>query len=128
MRNPIFICICFCCFSILKTFGQVADFLIPNSTCLNEGIQITDGSTDIISYEWDFCLDGLSSDPISSDLTLSGVSNGYGVELVKDGETWYGFVLGKSDSSITRLDFGDSPLNPPTQVNLGNPGSILAKN
>lgn len=37
---------------------------------------------------------------------------------------WYGFVVNEDDNTLTRLDFGNSLLNTPTGINLGNTGAL----
>lgn len=38
---------------------------------------------------------------------------------------WYGFIANRNSNSLTRLDFGNSLVNTPTAVNIGNPGGLL---
>lgn len=55
-----------------------------------------------------------------------------GIYAITKNNNWYAFVSNagsgfdnSSNASITRLDFGNSLLNTPTAVNLGNPGNTL---
>jgi gliding motility-associated-like protein len=56
-----------------------------------------------------------------------------GIYAISQNGTWYAFisnngngVSNSADASITRLNFGNSLLNTPTGVNLGNPGNLLS--
>ncbi|SFM77002.1 gliding motility-associated C-terminal domain-containing protein [Chitinophaga sp. YR627] len=48
-----------------------------------------------------------------------------GMFLINVSGNWFMFVTNGEGQTITRLDFGNSMLNTPTAVNLGNPGGIL---
>lgn len=52
-----------------------------------------------------------------------------GIYAIKDNQNWHVFITNEgennSNPSITRLDFGNSLLNTPAAVNLGNPESSL---
>jgi gliding motility-associated-like protein len=48
-----------------------------------------------------------------------------GIYAAKNNGNWYVFVTNSNSNTITRLDFGNSLLNTPTAVNLGNPGNTL---
>jgi gliding motility-associated-like protein len=48
-----------------------------------------------------------------------------GIYIISDNGLWYGFVSNRDNSSITRLNFGNSLLNSPTATNLGNPNNTL---
>lgn len=48
-----------------------------------------------------------------------------GVHAVKDNSAWHVFVTNASNSTLSRLDFGNSLLNTPTGVNLGNIGGVF---
>lgn len=63
---------------------------------------------------------------------IGGLNYPTGIYAVKKDDTWYAFVsnagdggANSSNSSLTRLDFGNSLLNQPTGINLGNPGNTL---
>jgi gliding motility-associated-like protein len=49
-----------------------------------------------------------------------------GIQIKKEGNNWYGFVVGGlgNASRIVRLEFGNSLLNNPTALNLGNIGNL----
>jgi hypothetical protein len=50
-----------------------------------------------------------------------------GIYAINDNGFWRVFITNSNTSSITRLDFGNSLLNTPTAVDIGNPGNLLNK-
>ncbi|MGA2823651.1 MAG: hypothetical protein ABSE72_09010, partial [Bacteroidales bacterium] len=61
-----------------------------------------------------------SHDPISwTNLGTFGLLSNYieGIQVKKDNGNWYGFVC--NNTTIVRLDFGTSPANTPTAVDIG---------
>jgi gliding motility-associated-like protein len=50
-----------------------------------------------------------------------------GIHAMKQNGNWHVFVTNaQGNASIVRLDFGNSLLNSPVAVNLGNPGNVLS--
>jgi len=59
---------------------------------------------------------------------LGGLSYPTGINAIKDNGNWHVFITNDLvNSFLVRLDFGNSLLNTPTAVNLGNPGNVLVK-
>jgi gliding motility-associated-like protein len=48
-----------------------------------------------------------------------------GLGVINNAGTWHLFIANNDNNTITRLDFGNSLLNTPTGVNIGNPGNNL---
>lgn len=44
---------------------------------------------------------------------------------LKDNGNWHIFITNAGSNSLERLDFGNSLLNTPTPVNIGNPGNVI---
>jgi gliding motility-associated-like protein len=64
-----------------------------------------------------------SNTPSAVNLGNIGNLNGpTGIYAIKDNGNWYAFVTNANSSTLTRLNFGNSLLNTPTGVNLGNIG------
>jgi gliding motility-associated-like protein len=56
----------------------------------------------------------------------NGVLNGpTGLFPIVDGGNYYLFLPNETGNTLTRLDFGNSLLNPPIATSLGNPGGVL---
>jgi gliding motility-associated-like protein len=59
---------------------------------------------------------------------LGGLNYPTGINAIQDNGNWYVFITNDAvNGTIVRLDFGNSLLNPPVAVNLGNPGNVLHK-
>ena len=58
--------------------------------------------------------------------SVAGIDHLEGIQVLNDNGIWYGFMVGGigSQSSLIRLDFGNSPGNNPTTTNLGNLGNL----
>jgi len=104
-----------------------SSFAAPTSVCLQESLAITNSSVNANSYQWDACADDFQT--LKNNLsiaTLANLINGFGYKLVEDNGSWYGFIVSQAGLRLFRMDFGNSPLNVPTQtVDLGNPGNAL---
>ncbi len=69
----------------------------------------------------------LSNNPVSENLgNAGGISHIEGIQIVQDNGNWYGFITGGIgfESSLIRLDFGNSLSNNPAVTNLGNIGGL----
>lgn len=104
---------------MVKAQCPVAGFQIPDSICPGLSIQINNNSSIGTQWNWDFSLGDLDSIP-----TPTGISGGGNVnfpmhmKVVEDGGNYYGFVPNAGTNYITRFDFGNSPANTPTSINL----------
>ena len=72
---------------------------------------------------------GLLSAPVSQNLGSFGSAipiNAQGIQVIKDNNTWYAFIIGGhgQNSKIVRLNFGNSLVNYPTSLDLGNIGNL----
>ena len=75
-----------------------------------------------ISFGNDF-----SKKPVGSNLGNVGVLNGpTGIQAIEEKGTWYLFVTNAISSTLSVLNFGNSLLNAPTAINIGNPGNLLS--
>lgn len=103
--------------------SPVSSFSVNDPVCLEESIDLTNASTDVDTYEWDFCaLDFQSAPTINTLSTISGVLTSVAIETIEEGGKWYGFVTSRFNDKLFRIDYGDSPLNTPS--NIEDLGSI----
>ncbi|PZR30030.1 MAG: hypothetical protein DI535_00580 [Citrobacter freundii] len=68
--------------------------------------------------------------PIGQNLGNPGGNFAYptGIYAIKENNNWYVFVTNDEENpNLIRLDFGNSLLNTPTALNLGNPDKVLNK-
>lgn len=76
-----------------------------------------------------------SNIPVGTNLgNVGSLSYPTGIFITNDNGFWRAFIVNAGDNtrlnntspaSLTRLDFGNSLLNAPTGINLGNPGGLL---
>jgi gliding motility-associated-like protein len=58
---------------------------------------------------------------------IGGLNYPTGIFTIDDNGFYRVFICNGGDNTLTRLDFGNSLLNTPTGVNLGNPGFVLSQ-
>lgn len=103
-----------------------SNFTAPSLACLNERIDIQHNLGEETWVEWDFCARDLTQIPSITDVeTLPGFLGGFGYKVVYDNGNYFAFVPSYAGNIIFRLDFGNSLMNTPGIVNLGNPGGLL---
>ena len=100
---------------------------LPANLCAGSDLNLSNPAPGAASYEWDFCPGDLMQSPSITSLgVLSGnLSNPRTISLVNDGTNWFGFIK-NSNNTISRLEFGSSLTNVPTDTNLGNPGGLFS--
>jgi len=109
------------------TITPIASFSAPDTVCINTNVNIINTSTGATTYNWNFCTADINLAPIANN--LGNLNNSFNVpvfmDYVFDNGNYYGFVVNHNPGGILRLDFGNSLLNTPTTVNLGNIGGIM---
>jgi gliding motility-associated-like protein len=104
-----------------------ANFLIPDTVCVNTPVNITNNSTNATTSYWNFCVANINTTP--GAVNLGNIGNQFQlpvfIDYVQYNGNYYGFVTNNTPGKLTRLDFGNSLLNSPTAVNLGNVGGIV---
>ena len=114
----------------IGAFPQVtAGFTTVSSTCTNTPVAIHNTSTNATSYFWSFCAADFNSTPEA--VNLGNPSNVFTSQPVfcnfaqdADGN-FYGLVTEYDPGRVVRLSFGNSLLNMPTAVDLGNFGNAI---
>jgi gliding motility-associated-like protein len=105
-----------------------ASFTMPDTVCVNTPITITNASSGASSYFWNFCTPSSSQTPQTT--SLGNINNTsflpHYIDYVVDNGNYYGFLINNSPGGLVRLDFGNSLLNAPTAVALGNFGGNLS--
>lgn len=104
-----------------------ASFTAPDTVCVNSPVKITNTSVGATSYYWNFCTADLNTtQPTTTDLGNPGgkVSRPVFIDVAYQNGNYYGFLINNGVAGTTqkliRLDFGNSTLNIPTAVDLGN--------
>ncbi|MGZ5286367.1 MAG: hypothetical protein ACXWB9_04240, partial [Flavisolibacter sp.] len=117
-------------FIILFSFnsvGQVASFSAPDTVCVNQSVPVTNTSTGATTYNWNFCTANINTTPTGSNLGNPGnqLTTPCFIDYAYENGNYYGFITSNNPASLVRFDFGNSLLNTPTTVNLGNFGNII---
>ena len=94
-------------------------FGAPDTICIRQPVVLTD-SVVASSYYWGFCSGYLANTPVGSNLgPISDFNIPGSIEIVKEGENYYGFVANTGSNEFVRLEFGNSLANVPTTTNFG---------
>ena len=104
-----------------------AGFLAPDTVCVNEPVNITNMTSNATNYFWNFCAGNSYSTP--TGVNLGNIGNAFRSpvfsDIVSDNGNYYLFVSNHLPGGLVRLDFGNSLLNTPTAVPLGNVGGVV---
>ena len=105
----------------------IPSFTAPDTVCVNNPVSITNTTTDASSYYWNFCTANINASPGGINLGNPGgqLTTPCFIDYAYENGNWYGFITSNNPPSLVRLEFGNSLLNTPTAVNLGNFGGAL---
>ncbi|AXY74005.1 hypothetical protein D3H65_08415 [Paraflavitalea soli] len=111
----------------LQPASVVASFSTPDTVCVSNPVNITNTTVGATSNFWNFCVADLNQAPTGVNLGNVGgnLSAPVFMDYVFDNNNYYGFSINWNPGSLIRYDFGNSLLNTPTTVNLGNFGGII---
>lgn len=115
------------CGIIIDPTTVIADFTAPDTVCVNTPVNITNTSTNATSHYWNFCVADLNQTPQGANLGNIGnnLSQPVFMDFVQVNNNYYGFSVNFNQGHLIRHDFGNSLLNTPTSVDLGNFGNII---
>jgi gliding motility-associated-like protein len=124
--RQIFLLFLFLFLWLLNTYSQ-ASFSAPDTVCVNSPVTINNTSIAANSYYWNFCVSTLNTSVSTNNLGNPGGNLSWPVfmDYVFYNNNYYGFSINHYPGNLIRLDFGNSLLNTPTSVNLGNFGGII---
>ncbi|MBN2348186.1 MAG: T9SS type B sorting domain-containing protein [Bacteroidales bacterium] len=112
----------------LTSFSQET-FILPDSTCVNDTIQIINNSRTANSYYWNFCSGNLLYTPSGENINNQGnLDHPAFITVVESSEGYFSFITNQENGTITRNFFGQSLLNTPVSVNLGNFSNTIPVN
>ncbi|MGZ5190960.1 MAG: LamG domain-containing protein, partial [Flavisolibacter sp.] len=102
-------------------------FTIPDTVCVGTPVNIQNTTTGATTNYWNFCVADMNVAP--TGLNMGNVGSSFSSPVFMDyafyNGNYYGFVVNHSPGGLVRLDFGNSLLNTPTRLNLGNFGGII---
>jgi len=102
--------------------AQISLFDLETDTvCVGQEVRIRPHAMNASSYYWGFCSGYLDYVPLMDNLGSGFNFNApASMEVAKDGENYYGFVVNRGSDELLRLNFGNSLVNTPTITNFGN--------
>lgn len=105
----------------------IPSFTAPDTVCVNAPVTFNNTTTGASTYYWNFCAADVNKSPIGVNLgnPSSALSWPVFMDYVKVNGNYYGFLINYDPGGLIRLDFGNSLLNIPTAVNLGDFGGII---
>ncbi|HUQ67207.1 MAG TPA: gliding motility-associated C-terminal domain-containing protein [Flavitalea sp.] len=111
---------------LLQTEAQTVDFTFPSDICVGKPFNITNYTTGGSTFKWNFCSKDLNQSPLAQNLGGFGMlDQPTYIDIVFTNNNYYAFATNFSSGDLVRLDFGNSLLNTPTPVNLGNVNNVI---
>lgn len=115
------------CLLNLNIYCQKADFILPDTICTNELVNIQNLTQNGTTFYWNFCSGSLTNIPAGTNFSQTQIDLPVFSDIVKENDNYYLFVVNHSGSLI-RMNFGNSLLNKAATTNLGNfDGAIPAQ-
>ena len=102
-------------------------FTMPDTVCVNMPVEIKNTTAGGTNFYWNFCTADINQTPVGQNLgNIGGMfSAPVFMDYVLVDNNYYGFLLNHNPGKLIRLNFGNSLLNTPTAVDLGNFGGII---
>lgn len=105
-------------------------FEAPDTICVRQPVQLSSNVPDAATHYWGFCSAYLRNNPSGTNLGkepwhLDGPTD---IEVVKEGDSYYGFVITAKNNAFKRLEFGTSLHNIPTVTDYGTFDDALPLN
>ena len=104
-----------------------ASFQSPDTVCVNRPVNITNTSIGASSFYWNFCVADIANTP-PQGVNLGNLNGLLNIPVFMDyvqvNNNYYGFLVNLNTNRLIRLEFGNSLLNSPTAINLGDFGEM----
>lgn len=102
-------------------------FVAPDTVCAKQVIHLRSKVLTASSHYWGFCSGYLQNYPIgyhydSMQFQMTVPSD---IDIAKDGDNYYAFVLNNSTNEFLRFNFGNSLYNVPSVTNFGDLTNVL---
>lgn len=104
-------------------------FQAPDTVCQKQPIQLISQVPEAKTHYWGFCSGYMIRRPTGDKIDRRmGDYSATALEIVKEGDRYYGFALSAGINAFFRLDFGTSLANLPTVTNYGTFDNSLPAN
>ncbi|MCX6249136.1 MAG: SBBP repeat-containing protein, partial [Bacteroidetes bacterium] len=112
--------------TLLPEFFSVG-FIVPDTTCINHTINITDTTTSGTTYYWNFCSGNTNTDPTGINIGNPGglLSIPTYITLVKQNDSCFSFISCQGVGVIRYYHGTSFKNNPVSWTNLGNFGGVI---
>ena len=125
-------CLFFIALILLTSWNPImAQYLFqaPDTVCQKQPIQLISNFPEAKSHYWGFCSGYMVRRPTGDKIDRRmGDYSATALEIVKEGDRYYGFALSSGINAFFRLDFGHSLANLPTVTNYGTFDNALPEN
>lgn len=125
----VFLCF-FCMRTLLSQSVVSANFSSPDTVCVNTPVNILNTSVNASTYFWNFCVADVNQTPEA--VNLGNIDGAFQLPVFTDqvyvNGNYYVFVTNNYPGGLVRLDFGNSMLNTPTAVSLGDINGVIPNN
>lgn len=101
------------------------DFTGPATVCRESNFRIENNTTNA-GFEWDLCPYDLAAMPSAQKVMSTGLSSNLDLEIINDGDQYYGFSPDYSANKLFRFDFGNDIEATPSVTDLGNVDGMLS--
>jgi gliding motility-associated-like protein len=108
--------------SQLENLNAQNMFEAPDTVCVRQPVQLTSNIPGAPSHYWGFCSAYLFNNPTGLNLgkTPYNVDGPTDIDIIKEGDNYYGFLITNKTNEFKRLAFGKSLSNIPVVTNYGN--------
>ena len=115
--------------TLLPDFFSVG-FISPDTTCINQTINITDTTTSGTTYYWNFCSGNINNDPTGINIGNPGglLSSPAYITLVKQHDSCFSFISCQGTGVIRYYHGSSFKNNPVSWTNLGNFAGLIGPN
>jgi gliding motility-associated-like protein len=102
-------------------------FTAPDTVCMRQTVQLKSNVPNATTHWWGFCSGYVFNNPVGTSLgDQLGLDGASAIEVEKDGENYYAFVLNRGVSnSFLRLEFGNNLNNTPKVTNYGKMDDVF---
>lgn len=102
-------------------------FKSPDTVCMLQPVQLTSNVPNALTHYWGFCSGYAFNAPVGTNMGKTfGLDGASTIEIEKDGDNYYGFVINRGISnSFVRLEFGSSLDNTPKVTNYGSMNDVM---
>lgn len=102
-------------------------FEAPDTVCVRQFVNLKSNKPNAATHYWGFCSAYMFNKPngVNVGNILPAGNEPTAIEIAKDGDTYYGFVVCATTRSFLRLDFGNSLTNVPVVTDYNNMDSVL---